>query len=48
MKKTYEAPKLIVSGDVVRDTLNGIAPSCEKENLTVNHDDCPGSVGYYL
>lgn len=48
MKKTYEAPKLVISGDVVRVTLNGTEPSCEIDNPTVNELKCPGDVGYYL
>lgn len=48
MKKTYEAPKLVISGDVVRVTLIGDAPACESDNPTVNQVKCPGDVGYYL
>lgn len=48
MKKTYEAPRLTISGDVIRDTLNGKTPSCESENLIVNELPCPGGVGYHL
>jgi hypothetical protein len=48
MKKTYDTPKIVLSGEVVRDTLSGAIPGCESDAQTVKLDDCAGSVGYYL
>ncbi len=48
MKKIYEAPRLTVTGDVVRHTLTGDTPSCEIDNPPVNELKCPGDIGYHL
>ena len=48
MKKTYEAPELIISGNVIRDTLMGLEDASETQDPIVNRNKFPGVVGYYL
>lgn len=48
MKKTYTTPVLIVSGDIVEETLRGAVPQPEILNQDVNMGTSAGSVGYYL
>jgi hypothetical protein len=48
MKATYEAPVLVISGEVVRDTLVGTSSGLECENPDEFNIKCPGSMGYYL
>ena len=44
MKKTYAAPALIKSGDVVRETKGGGLPNADGPG----HGEAVGSVGFYL
>lgn len=46
MKKTYAAPMLVLSGDVVRQTLRGV-PNIAPESLT-SKPLGSGALGYYL
>jgi len=46
MKKTYTAPMLVPSGDVVRETLGG-SPNFAPES-PVSKQLGAGAVGYYL
>jgi hypothetical protein len=48
MKKTYTAPTLIVSGDVVQNTLIGDVPGKESPTQLAFLEDLAGSIGYYL
>lgn len=48
MKKTYEAPKLIISGNVIHETLMGTEDASETQDPIVNRNTFPGGVGYYL
>lgn len=44
MKKTYAAPAVIGSGDVVRETKGNGAPNADGPG----HSGAVGSVGFYL
>jgi hypothetical protein len=44
MKKTYAAPAVIQSGDVVRETKGGGPPPGDG----LGHGEAVGSVGFYL
>jgi hypothetical protein len=48
MKKTYTTPRLLVSGNAIRDTLIGTEQHCESDNQTDNMLTCAGGVGYNL
>ena len=48
MKKTYEAPELIISGNVIRETLMGTEEASETQDPIVNRLEFPGGIGYYL
>lgn len=48
MKAAYETPVLLLSGDVVGDTLTGDAIGLECDDETKFNVRCPGGVGYYL
>jgi hypothetical protein len=46
MKKTYAAPALVISGNVVRETLSGSITPVENGPTTKNLG--AGGVGFYL
>jgi hypothetical protein len=48
MKKTYTTPTLVLSGDIVHETLNGATDGPEIPGNLVHRDKMIGSIGYYL
>jgi len=48
MKKTYEAPMLLESGNVIHETLSGQADTGELNGQIMAHPVLVGGVGYYL
>jgi hypothetical protein len=48
MKKTYTAPVLLISGDVIRETLAGRIEGDEPQGNTVFMPSLVGGLGYYL